>query len=90
MRAYHFLPAQWALDDILKRRIKISEIDQTNDPFELWCISQPNRALREALRAYKKEMNEKFGLICFGQNWVNPVLRHISRQSLRERTDSIR
>ena len=34
MRAYHFLPAQWALDDIVKRRIKISEIDQTNDPFE--------------------------------------------------------
>jgi hypothetical protein len=74
MRAYHFLPAQWALDDILKRRIKISEIDQTNDPFELWCNSQPDRALREALRAYKKEMNEKFGLICFSENWVNPLL----------------
>lgn len=74
MHAYHFLPAAYALDDIAKQRIKISEIDQTNDPFELWCVSQPTRSLREALRAYKKEMNEKFGLICFSENWVNPLL----------------
>lgn len=74
MRAYHFLPAQLALDDIVKQRIKISEIEQTNDPFELWCVSQPNRRLRDALRAYKKEMSQKFGLICFSEDWVNPLL----------------
>jgi len=74
MHAYHFLPAAYALDDIAKQRIKISEIDQTNDPFELWCVSQPTRSLRDALRAYKKEMNEKFGLICFSEDWVNPLL----------------
>ncbi len=74
MRVYHFLLATWALDDIAKQRIKISEIDQTNDPFELWCVSQPNRKLRDALRAYKKEMGEKFGLICFSADWVNPLL----------------
>lgn len=74
MRVYHFLPAQWALDDIEKRRIKISEIDQTNDPFELWCVSQPDRPLRDALRAYKQEMSRQFGLICFSEDWVNPLL----------------
>jgi len=74
MLAYHFLPAAYALDDIAKRRIKISEIDQTNDPFELWCVSQPTRSLRDALRACKMEMNEKFGLICFSEDWVNPLL----------------
>src|SRR5215469_5085557 len=74
MRVYHFLPAQWAVDDIIKKRIRISLIDQTNDPFELWCVSQPSRALRDALRAYKKEMNEKFGLLCFSEDWVNPLL----------------
>ena len=47
MHAYHFLPAAYALDDIAKQRIKISEIDQTNDPFELWCVSQPTRSLRD-------------------------------------------
>jgi hypothetical protein len=74
MRVYHFLPAKWALDDIARQRIRISEIDQTNDPFELWCVSQPNRKLRDALRAYKKEMGGRFGLICFSEDWVNPLL----------------
>ena len=43
MRVYHFLPAVYTLQDIEKKRIKIAEIDQLNDPFELWCVSQENK-----------------------------------------------
>ena len=74
MRVYHFLPAVHALEDIRKKRIKISEIDQLNDPFELWCVSQDDQQLRPALRKYKKEMGERFGLICFCKHWHNPLL----------------
>ena len=69
MRIYHFLPAVHALEDIQKKRIKISEIDQLNDPFELWCVSQENKRFRPALRKYKKDMGERFGLICFSKGW---------------------
>ena len=54
MRVYHFLPAIYALDDIEKRHLKISELDQLNDPFELWCVSQEDRRLRESLLGFKK------------------------------------
>ena len=74
MRVYHFLPARWAIEDIVKQRVKISEIDQTNDPFELWCVSQPNRELRNALRGFKEAMGKRFGLLCFTEDWVNPLL----------------
>lgn len=74
MRVYHFLPAIHALDDIRRKRIKISEIDQLNDPFELWCVSQEDRQLRFALRGYKKEMAKRFGMICFCKHWHNPLL----------------
>jgi hypothetical protein len=74
MRVYHFLLTVHALDDIEKKRIKISEIDQLNDPFELWCVSQEDRELRPALRQYKKEMSERFGPICFCKHWHNPLL----------------
>jgi len=74
MHVYHFLRAVHALEDIEKKRIRISEIDQLNDPFELWCVSQENRQLRPALRKYKKEMSERFGLICFCKQWHNPLL----------------
>jgi hypothetical protein len=74
MRVYHFLPANYALENIEKCRIKISEIDQLNDPFELWCVNQKDKRLRIALRAYKKEMSAHYGMLCFSRHWHNPVL----------------
>jgi hypothetical protein len=74
MRVYHFLPANHALDDIEKRRIKLSEIDKLNDPFELWCVAQEDRQVRTALRSFKEEMGRRFGLLCFSEHWHNPVL----------------
>jgi hypothetical protein len=74
VRVYHFLPTDYALEDIEKRRIKISEIDQLNDPFELWCVSQKDKQLRAALRGYKKEMSAHYGVLCFSRHWHNPVL----------------
>jgi hypothetical protein len=74
IRVYHFLSADNALDDIGKQRIKISEIDQLNDPFELWCVAQEDKRIRTALREYKKTMHERFGLLCFCKRWHNPLL----------------
>jgi hypothetical protein len=74
VRVYHFLPTKFALDDIEKRRLKIAEIEQLNDPFELWCIAQENHQLRRALRDYKKTMHQRFGVLCFCRAWRNPLL----------------
>jgi hypothetical protein len=71
---YHFLPAKYALDDLAEKRVKISEIDDLNDPFELWCMAQEDRRLRQALREWKNEMAQKYGLLCFSRKWRNPVL----------------
>jgi len=44
MRVYKFLTAEFALQNLIKRQIKISEFHDMNDPFELWGIklSDPN------------------------------------------------
>ncbi len=74
MRVYHFLSAEHALDDIKQRRIKISEIDKLNDPFELWCAAQDDKQLRVALRSWKHRMAGLYGMLCFCPGWSNPVL----------------
>ncbi len=74
MRAYHFLSAANALDDLTRRQIKISEIDKLNDPFELWCSSQESQQIRVAMRLWKQEMARIVGIICFCKRWRNPVL----------------
>ena len=74
MRAYHFLSAENALDDVTRKRVKISEIDKLNDPFELWCAAQGNKRTRRAMLLWKKEMARRFGVLCFCPEWNNPVL----------------
>ena len=74
MRVYHFLSAENALDDLSRRQIKLSEIDNLNDPFELWCVAQGDHRIREALRGWKNDMAQRFGMLCFTKHWRNPVL----------------
>jgi hypothetical protein len=73
-RAYHFLPANYAIDDLSHRRLKIARIDELNDPFDLWAIAQPDPRLRLALKETKKEMDQRFGMLCFSKSWHNPLL----------------
>jgi len=74
MRVYHFLSAENALDDLRRRQIKLSEIDKLNDPFELWCSAQGDRRIRAVLRSWKKDMAQRYGMLCFCRDWHNPVL----------------
>jgi hypothetical protein len=73
-RAYHFVSLSHGLDDLRQRHLKIAQLDDLNDPFELWAIAQPDRRLRQAFRATKQEMAQKFGLLCFSLDWHNPLL----------------
>src|SRR3989304_9386747 len=74
MLVYHFLSANDALDDIIKKRIKLSEIDKLNDPFELWCSAQGNQQIRASLRRWKDKMSRRYGMLCFCKGWHNPLL----------------
>lgn len=74
MRLYHFLPTDYALDDLRRGRLKIAQIDQLNDPFELWCANQRDRPLRAPMRRWKDVMAKHYGLLCFCAGWHNPLL----------------
>ena len=74
MRLYKFLTIQYALQDIRERRIKISGINDLNDPFELIpCdLSDPDK--REALLNMRDKLSGNRGLVCLARGWTNPVL----------------
>jgi hypothetical protein len=74
IRAYHFAPAEFALQDLRYQRLKIARLDELNDPFELWAIAQPDRRLRQALRQTKADFARLYGLLCFSLTWHNPLL----------------
>jgi Protein of unknown function (DUF2971) len=74
VRAYHLLSSHYALDNLRHRRLKIAQLNDLNDPFDLWALAQPDRKLRMALRLYRREVSLRFGMVCFSLSWQNPLL----------------
>lgn len=73
MRVYHFVSRHWGLDDLARRRLKISKLNDLNDPFELLGYSSRDPLVRAALNRTKDEMTATTGLLCFSRSWRNPV-----------------
>lgn len=73
MRLYHFTTAHYALDNVDRRRLKIAQIPDLNDPFELLCCDLSDKDLRESMHKWKAHMGGKYGILCFSKDWKNPV-----------------
>lgn len=56
------------------KRIKISRFSELNDPFELLGANFGNKQIRKIIRENKDDFDRQYGLICFSEDWVDPVL----------------
>ena len=74
MRLYHFTSKKYGLLAIENRRLKISRINELNDPFEFLGWNLEDRVTRENLRNWKEERNAEIGILCFSRTWSNPLL----------------
>ncbi len=74
MRLYHFLSKEYALQGISKRRLKISLIDDLNDPFELRSFASGDTILNRTHTGFSEALTRSYGLMCFSARWSNPVL----------------
>ncbi|MDO8888646.1 MAG: DUF2971 domain-containing protein [Hydrogenophaga sp.] len=73
MRLYYFTSSHWALDNVARRRIKVSQIEALNDPFELLSPALKQPEDRAKFRELKSDLSRTVGLICFSASWRNPV-----------------
>ncbi len=71
MQVYKFLPAEFALEDLRKRRLKISTFEDMNDPFELQGLVLSNPDVQRVLKSH---FLRSYGALCFSRNCSNPVL----------------
>jgi hypothetical protein len=74
MRLYQYLEAKWALDDIRRGRIKLSKIDDMNDPYELRSVRSDDKPTQLALEETAREIAEKFSVGCFSLSWNNILM----------------
>jgi len=75
MKLYHFICEKYGLEAIERQRLKVSTLDNLNDPFELFAIDMSSsREFREALKTYKSYLAHKWCLLCFSKVWHSPLL----------------
>lgn len=68
-RLYHFTHASYALEDVFRRRLKIAEFEDLNDPFELRCVRLTTKEHVIAFDLLKADFGTRFGILCFSQRW---------------------
>jgi len=73
IRVYKFLSEEWAIEDIKMRRIKISEIRDLNDPFDLIPFDLSDPEHRRAFLSTRDQMNDR-GILSFSRSWSSPLL----------------
>ena len=74
MIIHHFTSSEFALKALRDRRLKIARINELNDPFEFYAANFADADTRVKLEAFKNHANERYGVICFCENYHDPVL----------------
>jgi hypothetical protein len=74
MYVYKFLCEKFGLKSLREQRLKIAQVGDLNDPFELLPFKCLNKRQREALRNTRDRMAERRGMVCFSATWRDPVM----------------
>lgn len=65
MRLYHYLQAHWALDDIRRRRLKLSKLSDVNDSYEFACVYSADNDSQWDLERTREQIAELHGMQSF-------------------------
>jgi Protein of unknown function (DUF2971) len=73
-RVYKFISAQYGISNLQNKRLKLSTIDDLNDPFDLCPIDTTDPAISNAVDAVISHFRQKCAILCFSRNWDNLLL----------------
>ena len=74
MRVYYFTNEEFGLSNIINERLKVSLLDDLNDPFEFLGIDISDKYFRKAFKAGRDQAAKTAGVICFCRDWNNPLM----------------
>lgn len=74
MIVYHFISAEFALKALRDRRLKIARLNELNNPLEFCAADFAASDDKNRLEAFRYQMNQRFGVVCFTENYDDPVL----------------
>jgi len=73
-RVYKFTNAQFGISNLRDHRLKLSTLDDLNDPFDLASLDTTDHRIEHSLEKLVIHFRQKVGLLCFSRNWDNLLL----------------
>jgi hypothetical protein len=73
-RVYKFTSAQHGIDNLQHKRLKLSTIDDLNDPFDLCPLDTTDPTISNAMDAVTAHFRKTAAILCFSRNWDNLLL----------------
>lgn len=73
-RIYKFTSAEHGISDLRDKHLKLSTIEDLNDPFDQVAVDTTDPQIRHIVDAYVQGFRGKSGILCFSRNWDNLLL----------------
>lgn len=74
MMLYHFLSEEFSLKVLKEKRLKVSRLNELNDPFEFLGVDLSDKQFRIGMTTTRNILSSKNGLLCFSESWSSPVM----------------
>jgi hypothetical protein len=75
MRLYYMTRFDTATRFILpEKRMRISQFDRLNDPFELLSVRMEGKHERFVFKLLREHLMKTYGVICMGKDWKSPLM----------------
>ena len=74
MKVYKFLSARWAKEAIISEKLKVSILQNLNDPWDCNGIRFSNNTDRNRWTMEFNYLAQQWGMMSFSKSWTDPVL----------------
>ena len=74
MKVYKFYSSRWAYEALVRQRLKVTTLEDINDPFEFGAVAASDKDQRRVLNRLRKKIMKGKGIISFSTSWESPVL----------------
>ena len=73
-RVYKFTSTRYGICNLQNKRLKLSTVDELNDPFDLCPLDITDPAISSAMGAFITRFRQTRAILCFSRNWDNLLL----------------
>ncbi|MHB1674976.1 MAG: DUF2971 domain-containing protein [Acidobacteriaceae bacterium] len=73
-RVYKFITARHGISSIKEKRLKVTKIEELNDPFDLCPLDTSDPAVSRAADVLGSQFWNTTAILCFSRNWDNILL----------------